>query len=240
MKRKLCLRPTLKTAILLFLFPCTALFFASCQKADELQPVNDIAGSNASSLVATSKPNIVIILADDIGYDAIGRNGNQTFETPNIDLMGQKGMNFTQCYGSPLCSPSRTAFISGKYNFRNYTEWGVFDITGKTFANIAKDAGYATFVAGKWQFDGGDASIHSMGFDEYSLWDAIKEGPPGKHYKDPKIYENGVYLSSSRTDGKYGDAIFTNRLLSFINENKGKNFFVFFPITLCHAPYSPT
>ncbi|HXL57238.1 MAG TPA: sulfatase-like hydrolase/transferase [Chitinophagaceae bacterium] len=213
--------------------------FTGCKK--DFQSGSVVSSSDAQiESVRLGKPNIVIILADDIGYDAIGRNGNQTFETPNIDRMGQNGMSFTQCYGSPLCSPSRTAFISGKYNFRNYTEWGVFDTTGKTFANIAKKAGYATFVAGKWSFDGGDASAHSMGFDGYSLWDAIKEGPPGRHYKDPKIYENGTYLQSSFTNGKYGDDIFTSRVLSFINANKGKNFFVFFPITLCHGPYSPT
>jgi arylsulfatase A len=141
----------------------------------------------------SSRHNIIIILADDIGYDAIACDGNESFQTPNIDLIRQRGMRFTHCYGSPLCSPSRVAFVSGKYNFRNYTQWGVFDPTGKTFANIAKEAGYATYVAGKWQFDGGDAAVHRMGFDGYCIWNPFNN-ENSKHYKSPKIYENGAYL----------------------------------------------
>mgnify|MGYP000866741479 CR=1 FL=1 len=218
----------------------TLLVFAACNKANILSSLSKTESSDAMLIPASNKPNIVIILGDDIGYDAIAINGNQSFETPNIDRMANDGMNFTQCYGSPLCSPSRTAFVSGKYNFRNYNEWGVYDLSSKTFANLAKDAGYATFVAGKWQFDGGDSAVHTMGFDDYSLWDAIKAGAPGRHYKDPKIYENGAFLSSAKTDGQYGDDIFTRRALRFIKQNRNKQFFVFFPITLCHDPYSPT
>lgn len=229
-----------RTKVLSFLFSYSVLLLASCNKANELKPVNDKASSNTLSLQAGNKPNIIIILADDIGYDAIKGNGNETFKTPNLDKMIRDGMNFTHCYSSPLCSPSRTAFISGKYNYRNYTEWGVFDAAGKTFANIAQKAGYATYVAGKWQFDGGDAAAHRMGFDNYSIWNPIKADAPGRHYKDPKIYEKEDYLPKEKTEGKYGDDIFTKRVLSFIDHHKDENFFVFFPITLPHAPYSPT
>ena len=110
-------------------------------------------------------------------------------------------MNFTQCYGSPLCSPSRTAFVSGKYNFRNYNEWGVYDLSSKTFANLAKDAGYTTFVAGKWQFDGGDSAVHTMVLMTIPCGTPSRQERPGRHYKDPKIYENEPsFLQPKRMD----------------------------------------
>ncbi len=188
----------------------------------------------------TQRPNIVIILADDVGYDAIAVNGNRTFETPNIDAMAKGGMRFTHVYSSPLCSPSRTAFISGKYNFRNYFTWGSFPETEKSIGNLAQEAGYRTYAAGKWSFDGGDATARRMGFDDYSLWDPFKADPPRSHYKDPLLYKNGNYISTTETKGQYGDDIFTADVLDFIHQNKSNPFFVFFPISLCHFPYSPT
>jgi arylsulfatase A len=218
------------------LFVSLVLLTLSCKKGGIFDQINQTEDSSRPNII---RPNIIIILADDIGYDAIASNGNESFQTPNIDLIGQRGMRFTHCYGSPLCSPSRVAFVSGKYNFRNYTQWGIFDPTGKTFANIAKEAGYATYVAGKWEFDGGDVAVHRMGFDGYCIWNPFHQ-ETSRHYKTPHIYENGAFLPDSVVSGKYGDDIFTSRVLSFINQNRNKNFFVYFPITLCHGPYSPT
>jgi arylsulfatase A len=131
-------------------------------------------------------------------------------------------------------------FVTGKYNFRNYKEWGVLNPSERTFGNLLKGAGYATYVAGKWQLDGGDASIRGFGFGNYSLWNPLKDEAPGSHYKNPKIYEHGSFLPKEATVGKYGDDIFTDSVLSFIQKNKSRNFFVWFPITLCHFPYCPT
>mgnify|MGYP002376024018 CR=1 FL=1 len=164
----------------------TLLVFAACNKANILSSLSKTESSDAMLIPASNKPNIVIILGDDIGYDAIAINGNQSFETPNIDRMANDGMNFTQCYGSPLCSPSRTAFVSGKYNFRNYNEWGVYDLSSKTFANLAKDAGYATFVAGKWQFDGG------------CRWDGARLAPARA------VVHRGKVFSSATLGGGFG------------------------------------
>ena len=213
------------------------MLLSSCRKND----FNEISISSVkSSQVASGKPNIIVILGDDIGYDAISSQGNSTFQTPNIDAMANAGMRFTQCHSSPLCSPSRVTIVSGQYNFRNYTVWGYLDPNQKTFATLLRDAGYATYVAGKWQFDGGDFSIHSLGFNSYCVWNPIQDDPAGSRYKDPKIYQQGAYVSSSKTQGQYGDDIFTDSVLLFIQKNKNKNFFVYYPITLCHYPYCPT
>src|SRR6188768_2578285 len=83
----------------------------------------------------TQKPNIILILADDVGYKSLTCNGGNLYSTPNIDKLAQKGMRFTQCHASPVCSPSRFLLLTGKYNFRNYTGWGKMDIDQKTIGN---------------------------------------------------------------------------------------------------------
>lgn len=224
--------------VCLFFAPFIVTFSVGCNKAEPF--VESKPSPQPPPIWVGERPNIIIILADDVGYDAIACNGNGTFETPVIDQMARDGMRFTHVYSSPLCSPSRTAFVSGKYNFRNYFEWGIWDFRWKSFGNIAREAGYATYVAGKWAFDGGAKTADFIGFDAHSLWDPFKNEPPGEHYKNPKIYRDGEFLPASETDGKYGDDIHTSDILSFIKKNEGKPFFVFYPITLCHFPYSPT
>ncbi|MBG9377785.1 sulfatase-like hydrolase/transferase [Panacibacter sp. DH6] len=212
----------------------------SCKKAAELSGSNAVVSADVSdAAAATGRPNIILILADDVGYGLPTVNGGQTYQTPNIDRLAAAGMRFTQCYGSPLCSPSRTMFMTGKYNFRNYNEWGILDLNEKMMSNVLQSAGYKTYVAGKWAFDGGDVSIKAHGFDSYSVWSAFL-GDNGSHYKTPRIYENSGYLPDNVVRNQYGDDIFTDRVLSFIKDNRKNNFFVYFPITLCHSPYSPT
>src|SRR4029077_21044933 len=94
-----------------------------------------------TNLNSFSKPNIIVILADDIGYEIPTYTGGQSYSTPNLDFMAANGTRFTQAHSAPLCSPSRFMLLTGKYNFRNYTTWGKMDISQRTFANIAKSNG---------------------------------------------------------------------------------------------------
>lgn len=141
----------------------------------------------------TQRPNVIFILGDDIGYNTLGVNGGKSYSTPNLDSMAHNGMNFTQCHASPLCSPSRFMLLTGKYNFRNYTKWGVMDTSQRTIGNMFHDAGYKTACFGKWQFDGGDESIHKFGFDSYSVWNAFNDYN-GSRYKNPYLYTNNALL----------------------------------------------
>ena len=75
----------------------------------------------------SQKPNVILILGDDIGYRTLTCNGGNLYATPNLDSMAQKGMRFTQCHATPYCSPSRYTLLTGKYNFRNYPHWGDMD-----------------------------------------------------------------------------------------------------------------
>jgi arylsulfatase A len=69
-------------------------------------------------------PNIILIMADDIGFETISSYGSIDYQTPRIDKMAREGMRFDQCYSQPLCTPSRIQMMTGKSNFRNYERWG--------------------------------------------------------------------------------------------------------------------
>lgn len=212
---------------------------SSCQKAG-LKPVNPFYNGPFDS-PSVSKPNIILILADDIGYEVPTCNGGQSYSTPNLDRMAAGGIRFTNCNACPLCSPSRVEIVTGKYNFRNYGAWGVLDTANRTFANMLKNAGYKTLVSGKWQLAGGDTSIHIFGFDDYMVYDPFNSGiGRGSRYKNPSIYTNGRLLGKNEVEGKYGDDFFTNKVLQFIDSNKTNPFFIYFPICLVHYPFEPT
>jgi arylsulfatase A len=188
------------------------------------------------------KPNIILILADDLGYKALTCDGGNLYSTPNIDALAKKGMRFTQCHASPKCSPSRFLLLTGKYNFRNYRSWGIMTRDQKTIGNMMKDAGYKTGVFGKWQLDGGDLSIHTFGFDDYCLWNVYSTGmlEGNTKYKNPEIFTHGAYLSNKSTLNKYGPDIFSDSLLRFIENNESNPFFIFYPAILTHHPFCPT
>ncbi|HVX27818.1 MAG TPA: sulfatase-like hydrolase/transferase [Parafilimonas sp.] len=191
----------------------------------------------------SKKPNIIFILGDDIGYEALGVNGAKSYSTPNLDAMAKQGMNFTECHSSPLCSPSRFLLLTGKDNFRNYTEWGVMDTSQRTIGNMLRYAGYKTACFGKWQLDGGAPSINRLGFDSYCVWHAFaadEDEEYGARYKNPKLYANGEKIDEHKTAGKYGEDIFTDSVINFIERNKTSPFFIYYPMVLGHEPCQPT
>ncbi len=193
-----------------------------------------------NNVLAQTKPNIIFILTDDIGYEVPTCNGGKTYSTPNIDKLAKNGMRFTQCHTSPVCSPSRFSFLTGKYNFRNYIDWGKMNPDTKTVANMLKNAGYKTLVSGKWQLNGGDASIHKFGFDDYLVWKPYEFSTKYFQYKNPVLYENGADLPAGDTENKYGEDFFTQKIFNFIDSNKQNPFFIYYPMVLCHKGFSPT
>lgn len=188
---------------------------------------------------AQSKPNIILILGDDIGYKIPNVNGGKFYSTPNLDMMATQGMKFTQCHTAPLCSPSRFLLLTGKYNFRNYTQWGLMDTSQRTIANLLQDAGYKTACFGKWQFGGGDFSLHKFGFDDYCVWNPLANENSSR-YKSPLLYTNGAYISETLTLNKYAEDIFTDSVVNFIENNKTAPFFIYYPMALAHYPFQPT
>ncbi len=202
-------------------------------------------GSSLQAQASKGRPNIVLIMADDIGYECFGCYGSEQYQTPVIDELARTGMRFDHCYSQPLCTPSRIKIMTGQYNFRNYTNFGVLDPSQKTFGHMLDRAGYATCVVGKWQLYGsvdqganvrGAGSIpEQAGFDEHCLWQ-IKDR--GSRYKDPIVDRNGKRLAD--TKGKYGPDIYTDYAVDFIERHKGEPFCVYFPMALVHNPFVPT
>ena len=116
------------------------------------------------------KPNIILIMADDMGYECVNANGGTSYQTPHLDKLAETGIRFEHCYSQPLCTPSRVKIMTGMSNARNYVKFGVLDRKQTTFAHLLKKAGYATCIAGKWQLGNEADSPQHFGFDESCLW----------------------------------------------------------------------
>ena len=198
----------------------------------------------------SKKPNIILILSDDLGYETLGCYGGTSYNTPILDNLASTGAMFNNAHVQPLCTPTRVQLMSGKYNFRNYIGFGLMDPNERTFGHIYSDNGYKTCIAGKWQLYSYNPpeekpedrnkgqKIEDAGFDEYCVWHAHQTEEKGSRYKDPIIYQNGKYLND--TKDKYGDDIFADYIIDFIDKNQDEQFFVYFPMTLTHDPKEPT
>jgi len=191
----------------------------------------------ASETASAAKTNIILIMADDLGYECLKCNGSQSYKTPILDEMARTGVRFQHCHSQPLCTPSRVQIMTGQYNSRNYLEFGVLDPKQTTFAHILKKQGYKTCVAGKWQLwrEGKGTLPQQAGFDEHCLWQ-VKDR--GTRYANPTIQQNGVLKKN--IEGQYGPDISCRFILDYIERNQRNPFFVYFPMALTHAPFEPT
>ena len=190
-----------------------------------------------------SRPNIILIMADDQGYETIGANGGTSYKTPHIDRLAANGMRFENAYAHPLCTPSRVALMTGQYNFRNYTSFGELRLTEKTFGNMLRDAGYKTAIVGKWQLSERDFQApFQFGFQEYLLWHfgtlvngVQTPGAQGSRYWDPVFYHNGTLLPE--TKGKFGPDVMADFVADYIEKHRAEPFFLYYPLVLPHDPW---
>lgn len=136
-----------------------------------------------------SRPNIVLIMADDFGYECVTANGGESYATPRLDALAASGVRFTQCYVQPLCTPTRVELMTGKSNVRNYVDFGTLPSGETTFANLLRDAGYATAVCGKWQLGRDPDLPRRVGLDEAFLWQHTRRPP---RYANPGLEKDGV------------------------------------------------
>ncbi|MBN1342893.1 MAG: sulfatase-like hydrolase/transferase [Phycisphaerae bacterium] len=183
----------------------------------------------------SGRPNVILIMADDLGYECIGADGCTSYKTPVLDRLAAGGVRFTQCYVQPLCTPTRSQMMTGIYNVRNYVRFGYMDPATTTFGNLFKEAGYATCIVGKWQLGHDPDQPRKFGFDEHCLWNYMRR--PGR-YRNPGLGINGKQVDY--THGEYGPDIVNAYALDFIRRNKDKPFFVYYPMILTHSPYDPT
>ncbi|MET2985019.1 sulfatase-like hydrolase/transferase [Aureibaculum conchae] len=195
------------------------------------------------------KPNIILIMADDMGHESLSIYGNVSYSTPVLDKLAADGIRFDNCVSQPLCTPSRVKIMTGLYNYRNYDYFGHLATDQYTFGNLMQDVGYSTLVAGKWQLNGlaykdkisdwnDNTKPNKLGFEEYCLWQLTKKGNEGGRYANPLIEQNGKVLATDEED--YGPELFSNYILDFIERKKGEPFFIYYPMVLVHDPFVPT
>lgn len=189
-----------------------------------------------SANAADAKPNIIFILADDLGLDGVSCYGADKHRTPNIDKLAASGTRFETCYAAPLCGPSRCLLITGRYAFRTggitNGSWrgegpGAKSKDEWSIAKVLKQAGYATGEAGKWRQMG--ETPKDWGFDEY----CTDPTAGGWYWKD--TYEkNGKTIAG---DGAtYNPDIIQAFSLDFITRHKDKPFFLYYAMHLVHGP----
>jgi arylsulfatase A len=202
--------------------------------------------------LSAKKPNIILIMADDVSWECFSCYGAEDYKTPNIDALAAKGIRFNHCYSTPICTTSRVKIMTGQYNFRNYTHFGYLNPEEKTFGHLLKDAGYKTAIAGKWQLNGlyhkaegsqDAARPVKAGFDEYCLWQVTtqKGGERGgERFWSPPLEQNGKFLTKRVNHEKYGPDIMSDFVCDFIDRNQNEPFFVYYPTVLVHDPFVPT
>jgi len=193
------------------------------------------------------KPNVILIMADDMGYECLSMNGARHYQTPNLDRLARNGIRFNNTFSQPLCTPSRVKIMTGKYNYRNYEYFGYLNPDQKTFGNLMKEAGYKTCISGKWQLNGlsferpGYEDVtrpNHFGFEEYCLWQLNRPRKDGERFANPLITQNGKELTG--LEDAYGPDVFANYILDFIERNAATPFFVYYPMVLVHEPFVPT
>lgn len=193
----------------------------------------------------TTKPNIILIVGDDVGFEIPTYNGGSSYSTPNLDFMAANGISFSNYYTNPDGPPARLSLLTGKYNIRNWQRFLYIAPEDKTFANLLQNKGYETCFVGKWQLDGGHQSITGHGFNKYLAFMPFnKEGNNGHdqywhRYKNPYLYENQNWLPDNQVKGKYSEDMMYNYAANFIDSNKEKPFLLMYSHTLCQRPWSP-
>jgi len=206
---------------------CTLLLCAALV-AGTLSLIASVSAADAA------RPNLLLIMADDVGREALGCYGGTSYETPRLDQLAGGGMRFAHGYVMPVCHPTRVSLLTGRYpSSLGNPGWGSFpkNTEDKTIAQVLRSAGYATAIAGKWQLallKKDPAHPHRLGFDQYSLF-GWHEGP---RYFDPMIYQNGKVRDD--LSGRYGPDVYTDFLIEFMKTNREGPFFAFYSMALCH------
>ncbi len=205
----------------------------------------------STDLFAAKKPNIILIMVDDLGMECVEAYGGLSYKTPNIDQLARQGMRFKYCFSTPYCSPSRAQILTGRYPLHTGITRVIFepkrhreflDPNKETsFANLLKEAGYRTAIAGKWQlsFLHERNTIPAFGFDEYQCWQIFNAGNKTSRYADPFFLSNGKLLDKE-LKGMYGPDVNYEFLADFMQRNKEHPFLIYWTMLLPHFPYERT
>ena len=205
------------------------------------------------------RPNIIFILADDLGYGDLGSYGQRIIQTPNLDRLAAEGIRFTQFYaGSTVCAPSRSVLMTGRHmgHTRVRGNAGAGNYAAQTLAagdvtvaRVLKDAGYATALVGKWGLGeiGSEGEPNRHGFDEF--YGVVNQTHAHNHYPDfvwrnrEKVPLPNVVTPVGTTPGagyatarvQYANDLFFDEARAFIDRSRDRPFFLFLSLTVPHA-----
>jgi arylsulfatase A len=223
----------------IYLWLCLSVFFLFVEGCSE---------KKQTETEVTRRPNIIYILADDLGYGDLSSYGQTNFATPNIDKLAEEGIKFTQHYsGSTVCAPSRSSLMTGLHTghtpIRGNKEWkpeGQWPMSAETYtlAEMMKDAGYATGAFGKWGlgYPGSEGDPNNQGFDEFYGYNCQRIA---HNYYPFHVWDNQEKVMLEENEGAakgiYAPKIIHQRALSFIENNKYNEFFLFYPSVIPHA-----
>ncbi|MBX7167102.1 MAG: arylsulfatase [Pirellulales bacterium] len=192
--------------------------------------------------LAAAPPNVVLIITDDQGYGDLSCHGNPLVRTPRIDSLAAEGAEFSHFYVSPVCSPTRSSLLTGRYNYRTgivdtFVGRSMMHADEETLAETLAAAGYRTGIFGKWHLgDNVPLRPQDQGFQEVLVHGGGGIGqpadPPGNHYQDPSLLHNGIREARQG----YCTDIFTNAALQFIEQGDPRPFFVYLAYNCPHDP----
>jgi arylsulfatase A-like enzyme len=200
-----------------------------------------------SATAAPEKPNIIYILADDLGYGDLGCYGGKTIQTPRIDQMRSEGLKFTQHYsGSCMCAPTRACLMTGLHTGHARVRANGSHLQSArvplldedvTVAEVLKNAGYATGVIGKWGLgeEGSSGIPNRQGFD---FWFGYLNQSNAHHYYPPFLWRNEeqvLYPDNPEKRTHYSHDLFTEEGLRFIKEHREGSFFLYMAYTIPHV-----
>ena len=209
--------------------------------------VADTSGAATQISPGSPQPNIVFILADDLGYGHLGSYGQEVIETPQLDRLASGGLRFTQAYaGSTVCAPSRSVLMTGQHtghttvraNFGPDGERIPLNDEDVTVAEVLRSAGYTTGMIGKWGLGepGTSGLPNKQGFDHWfgflNQHNAHSFYPPYLWRNDRIVYYNENEHGQRQT---YVQDLFIEDALQFIRSNKAGPFFLYLPFTLPHT-----
>jgi arylsulfatase A len=191
-------------------------------------------------LQAAEKPNVIFILADDLGIGNVGCYGSDRYKTPQIDKLAAEGTRFTHCYTAALCGPSRALIMSGRYAFRNgaTNQDACTNLDPKEIVlpRLFKAAGYATACVGKWGQLPGEPGDH--GFDDWMRFNGSGVYRNAEAGKPERYSINGD--DKKLADGEYMPDMCHDRVVKFVREHRDGPFFVYYPMSHVHGELMPT
>jgi arylsulfatase A len=219
----------------LILIPSSLLLFTACHNQPKVN-------------TEPQKPNIIYILADDLGYGDLSCYGQKLFSTPNIDQLAENGLMFTQHYsGSTVCAPSRSSLMTGQHTGhtfirgnKEYLPEGQHPLQASalTLAEALQEAGYVTGAFGKWGlgFVGTEGDPNNQGFNEFFGYNCQRIA---HHYYPYHLWHNSEKIMLTGNEGKqalqYGPDMIHKQALKFLEDNKTRPFFLYYPSLIPHA-----